>query len=70
MFRMTISWTSSSLSVIGSRVKPKVTMATFRKTLSSLWCPQFQYNFTQVLGMTIPQTSSRFKHDRVKVKVE
>ena len=29
---------------------------------------QFQYNFTQVLGMTIPQTIA-FQHDRVMVKV-
>ena len=39
--------------------------------LATSFIIQFRYNFTQVLDMTIPRTSSRFafQRDRVKVKV-
>ena len=47
-----------------SRVKVKVTAAIFRKNIVIALVPsfiiQFQYNFTQVLGMTIPRISSHF----------
>ena len=55
-----------------SRAKVKVTVAIFKKNIVIALVPsfiiQFQYNFIQVLGMTIPQTGSHFS-DRVKVKV-
>ena len=47
-----------------SKAKVKVTAAIFRKNIVIALVPsfiiQFQYNFTQVLGMTIPQISSHF----------
>ena len=46
-----------------SRAKVKVTVAFFRKTLIALvpsLIIQFQFNFTQVLDMTIPRTSLHF----------
>ena len=47
-----------------SRAKVKVTVAIFRKNIVIALVPsfiiQFQYNFTQVLDMTIPQISLRF----------
>ena len=110
MLSMTISWTSSSLSVLGPRSrsqwlllekdchrscafiygpililyhtnvkydnildkfeferssdKVKVTVAIFSKNFVIALVPsfiiQFQYNCTQILGMTIPRTSWRF----------
>ena len=64
---MTISWISSSLSVLGPRSRSQWLF--LEKNVIALvpsFIIQFQYNFTQVLGMTIPQA---FQHDRVKVKV-
>ena len=47
-----------------SRAKVKVTVAIFRKIFVVALVPsfiiQFQYNFTQVLDMTIPRISLRF----------
>ena len=47
-----------------SRAKVKVTVAIFRKNIFIALVPsfiiQFQYNFTQVLDMTIPRTSSGY----------
>ena len=58
---MTISWINSSLNVLGPR---SMSQWLFFENIAIVLVPsliiQFQYNFTQVLGMTIPQTSSRF----------
>ena len=47
-----------------SRAKVKVTVAIFRKNIVIALVPSFiipfQYNFTQVLDMTLPRTSSHF----------
>ena len=58
---MTISWTSSSLSVSGPRSRSQwLFLENIVIALVPSFIIKFQYNFTQVLGMTIPQISLRF----------
>ena len=79
MFSMTISLIILSLSILGpGSVSQKLFLENIVIALVPSFIIQFQYNFIQVLGMTIPNTSIgydntsnkfAFLHGRVKVKV-
>ena len=56
------------------RIKIKVTVVILRKnvviTLVPSFIIQFQYNFTQVLGVIIPRRSSRFSMIGLRSKLQ
>ena len=62
MFSMTISSIILSLSVLGPGSKSQwLFLENIVVPLVPSFIIQFQYNFIQVLGMTVPGTSSRFR---------